>query len=244
MKKQDSGPAKKPVEETANKQAKIGSVEIEALAHNVARLVEEGGKALAAYMKPREEGKIKSEAAEDIADMVKTIGQILEYWLSDPERALQLQTSLGRAFSTCTRSRPNAWPAKRRSRRPRPIRRTSASPIRTGRKTSSSISSSSSICSPCNGPRSWCATPRSTSTRGRRLPSTSSRSPTRSRRRISSSPTPSCCARRSIRRRKTWCAACTCSPRTSRPGKASQDHAIGASAPSRSAAISRSLPAR
>jgi polyhydroxyalkanoate synthase len=98
MKKQDSGPAKKPVEETANKQAKIGSVEIEALAHNVARLVEEGGKALAAYMKPREEGKIKSEAAEDIADMVKTIGQILEYWLSDPERALQLQTSLGRAF--------------------------------------------------------------------------------------------------------------------------------------------------
>ena len=98
MKKQDTGPAKKPVEEAANKQAKIGSVEIEALAHNVARLVEEGGKALAAYMKPREEGKIKSEAAEDIADMVKTIGQILEYWLSDPERALQLQTSLGRAF--------------------------------------------------------------------------------------------------------------------------------------------------
>jgi len=98
MKKRSTAPAKEPVKETARDQAKIGSVEIEALAHNVARLVEEGGKALAAYLKPREEGKIKSEAAEDIADMVKTVGQILEYWLSDPERALELQTSLGRAF--------------------------------------------------------------------------------------------------------------------------------------------------
>ena len=102
MKKQDTGLAKEPVKEAAKDKAKaqtkIGSVEIEALAHNVARLVEEGGKALAAYMKPREEGKIKTEAAEDVADMVKTVGQVLEYWVSDPERALELQSSLGRAF--------------------------------------------------------------------------------------------------------------------------------------------------
>ena len=98
MKKRSTAPAKQPVKETTKEQAKIGSVEVEALARNVARLVEEGGKALAAYLKPREEGKIKSEAAEDIADVVKTVGQILEYWLSDPERALELQTSLGRAF--------------------------------------------------------------------------------------------------------------------------------------------------
>ncbi len=98
MKKRSTAPVKEPVNDIAKDQPKIGSVEIEALAHNIARLVEEGGKALAAYMKPREEGKIKSEAAEDIADVVKTVGLILEYWLSDPERALQLQTSLGRAF--------------------------------------------------------------------------------------------------------------------------------------------------
>jgi polyhydroxyalkanoate synthase len=30
--------------------------------------------------------------------MVKTVCQILEYWLSDPERALELQSSLGRAY--------------------------------------------------------------------------------------------------------------------------------------------------
>jgi polyhydroxyalkanoate synthase len=98
MKKRSGEPAVEPVKETAKAQPKIGSGEIEILSRNIARLVEEGGKALAAYLRPREEGKIKSEMAEDVADMVKTVGQILEYWLSDPERALELQTSLGRAF--------------------------------------------------------------------------------------------------------------------------------------------------
>jgi polyhydroxyalkanoate synthase len=78
--------------------AKIGEVDISAFAHNVARMVEEGGKALAAYMKPREEGKIKSELAENVTDVVKTIGQVTEYWLSDPKRAVELQASLGRAY--------------------------------------------------------------------------------------------------------------------------------------------------
>ena len=30
--------------------------------------------------------------------MVKTIGQVAEYWLSDPQRSVELQTSLGRAY--------------------------------------------------------------------------------------------------------------------------------------------------
>ena len=61
-------------------------------------MIEEGGKALAAYMKPREEGKIKGELADDVTDVVKTVGQVAEYWLSDPQRAVELQTSLGRAY--------------------------------------------------------------------------------------------------------------------------------------------------
>jgi len=75
-----------------------GSVDIEAFSRNIARLIEEGGKALAAYMKPREEGKIKGEIAEDITDAVKSIGRVIEYWVSDPRRALELQTTLGRAY--------------------------------------------------------------------------------------------------------------------------------------------------
>ncbi len=78
--------------------AKIGSVDYEAFGRNLARMIEEGGKALAAYMKPREEGKIKGEMADDIADVVKTVGQVAEYWLSDPQRSVELQTSLGRAY--------------------------------------------------------------------------------------------------------------------------------------------------
>jgi polyhydroxyalkanoate synthase len=78
--------------------AKVGNVDVEALSRNIARLIEEGGKALAAYLKPREEGKIKGEVAEDIADAVKSIGRVAEYWMSDPRRALELQTSLGRAY--------------------------------------------------------------------------------------------------------------------------------------------------
>jgi len=78
--------------------AKVGDVDIEALSRNLARLVEEGGKALAAYLKPREEGKIRSDVAEGLTDAVKTVGRVAEYWLSDPQRAIELQTSLGRAY--------------------------------------------------------------------------------------------------------------------------------------------------
>ena len=84
--------------DSAKGSVKIGDIDVELLARNLARMIEEGGKALAAYMKPREEGKLKSELSEDVADMVKTVGQVAEYWLSDPQRALELQSSLGRAY--------------------------------------------------------------------------------------------------------------------------------------------------
>ena len=91
-------PIKEPAKEAAKETPAIGSAEVEVFAHNIARMVEEGGKALSAYLRPREEGKIKSEMADSVTDVVKTIGQVLEYWLADPQRALELQTSLGRAF--------------------------------------------------------------------------------------------------------------------------------------------------
>ena len=78
--------------------AQVGAVDIEAFAKNLARMVEEGGKALAAYLKPREEGQVKAEPADEIADVVKTLGQVAEYWLSDPQRAVELQSRLGKAY--------------------------------------------------------------------------------------------------------------------------------------------------
>jgi poly[(R)-3-hydroxyalkanoate] polymerase subunit PhaC len=76
---------------------KSGSVDIEAFAKNIARMVEEGGRAMAAYLKPREEGRLEDEQAE-LMDIVKTLGKVAEYWLADPQRALELQTSLGKSY--------------------------------------------------------------------------------------------------------------------------------------------------
>ena len=74
------------------------AVDIERFSRNIARMVEEGGKALAAYLKPREQGDIKIEPADEIADVVKTFGQVAEYWLSDPQRATEIQSNLGKAY--------------------------------------------------------------------------------------------------------------------------------------------------
>src|ERR1700687_4481778 len=97
MDKATNEPTKEAAKEAAKEPTKIGDVDIEALARNLARMIEEGGKALAAYIKPREDGTIKGELAEDVTDVVKTVGQVAEYWISDPQRAVELQASLGRA---------------------------------------------------------------------------------------------------------------------------------------------------
>jgi polyhydroxyalkanoate synthase len=75
-----------------------GTVDVEAFARNVARLVEEGGKAMAAYLKPREDGRHGNEGADEIAEIVKTLGHVSEYWLSDPQRAVEVQSKLGKAY--------------------------------------------------------------------------------------------------------------------------------------------------
>jgi polyhydroxyalkanoate synthase len=76
----------------------VGAVDVEQFSKNFARLIEEGGKALAAYLKPREEGQIKAEVADEVTDAVKTIGHVAQYWLSDPQRAVELQSSLAKAY--------------------------------------------------------------------------------------------------------------------------------------------------
>jgi polyhydroxyalkanoate synthase subunit PhaC len=75
-----------------------GKVDIEAFSRNLARLIEEGGKALAAYVKPHEAAGAQAALSDEVTDVIKTLGEVLEYWLSDPQRAVQLQTSLGKAY--------------------------------------------------------------------------------------------------------------------------------------------------
>jgi polyhydroxyalkanoate synthase len=76
----------------------VGPVEIELFAQNLARTVEEGGKALAAYLRPREEAQGQAYLADEVTDVVKTLGQVAQYWLAEPARAVELQASLGKAY--------------------------------------------------------------------------------------------------------------------------------------------------
>jgi polyhydroxyalkanoate synthase len=80
------------------KKAQGGGFDVEAFSSNLARMIEEGGKALAAYIKPREDGRIKGDLAQDVTEIVGTLGHVADYWLSDPKRALELQSSLGNAY--------------------------------------------------------------------------------------------------------------------------------------------------
>ena len=75
-----------------------GEFDVETFAHNLALMVEEGGKALAAYLKPREEGGASPAFTGELTEVVKTFNQVADYWLSDPGRALALQSKLGRDY--------------------------------------------------------------------------------------------------------------------------------------------------
>src|SRR5215212_8972519 len=76
----------------------VAGAHYEALGRNIARMIEEGGRALAAYMKPREEGKVQRDSAAEWTDLVKTLGRVMEYWLADPARTVELQSTLGKSY--------------------------------------------------------------------------------------------------------------------------------------------------
>ncbi|WP_199581042.1 class I poly(R)-hydroxyalkanoic acid synthase [Bradyrhizobium sp. MOS003] len=70
----------------------------EAFAMNVARAMENGGKALAAYLKPRESGEVQDRPPTELTEVVKTFTSVAEYWLSDTSRSSDLQTKLAKDY--------------------------------------------------------------------------------------------------------------------------------------------------
>jgi polyhydroxyalkanoate synthase subunit PhaC len=74
------------------------ALDVEALAHNIAQAIEQGGKALAAYMTPRQSGEIKTTIAAEIGEMARSIGRVVDYYLADPQRAFAAQTALSKQF--------------------------------------------------------------------------------------------------------------------------------------------------
>ena len=70
----------------------------EAFAMNLARAMEGGGQALAAYLKPREQGESKDKPPNELGEVIKTFTTVADYWLSDKTRAAELQMKLGKAY--------------------------------------------------------------------------------------------------------------------------------------------------
>ncbi len=67
----------------------------DAFAQNLARALEQAGKAAAAYLKPRETGEAKTDVAtEELAIVTKTLAHVGEWWLADPARTIHAQQRL------------------------------------------------------------------------------------------------------------------------------------------------------
>ena len=60
--------------------------------------METSGQALAAYLKPREDGEPKDKPPSEIGEVIKTFTKVAEYWLTDQQRAEDLQTRMGKAY--------------------------------------------------------------------------------------------------------------------------------------------------
>jgi polyhydroxyalkanoate synthase len=70
----------------------------EAFALNLAKAMESSGQALAAYLKPREGGEVKDKPPNELTEVIKTLGAVAEYWMSDNDRTTELQTKIAKAY--------------------------------------------------------------------------------------------------------------------------------------------------
>ncbi len=74
--------------------------DFEKLSRNVARFVQESGKAMAAMWKPVETGTATPQVgpSPELADVFATLGRVAEYYATDARRALEAQTALSTKF--------------------------------------------------------------------------------------------------------------------------------------------------
>ncbi|MCB8837852.1 class I poly(R)-hydroxyalkanoic acid synthase [Aurantimonas sp. VKM B-3413] len=72
----------------------------EAFTLNMARMLEQIGKAAAAWVAPREKGEPVDSSPIPMAELVQTLSRVSEYWLTDPARAMEAQTSLFAGYLT------------------------------------------------------------------------------------------------------------------------------------------------
>lgn len=69
----------------------------QAFALNMAKAMENGGKALAAYLQPLQ-AEPRDKPPGEVTELIKTFSVVANYWLSDDKRAADLQMKLGKAY--------------------------------------------------------------------------------------------------------------------------------------------------
>ena len=84
---------------------------------NLASAMENSGRALAAYLKPRENAEPRDNPPNEFAELIKTFSAVAEYWLSDQTRAAELQVEARQGLSRPLGQR-RAPPLRRGGRRP------------------------------------------------------------------------------------------------------------------------------
>ena len=73
--------------------------DIERLATNAARFIEQSGKAVAAYLKPFESGTAgRNDISDTMAVALTAIGKVAEHWMSDPARLAEAQSAISTPF--------------------------------------------------------------------------------------------------------------------------------------------------
>ena len=130
--------ASEPAQAPPKPEAKPGAAketplpDFDKLSRNVARAIEEGGKALAAFMKPLEIGTAKIGPDEDLTHILSAFGRVAEYYASDAQRVFRAQSALSQSFIDLWGSTLRRLRGERRRRWRRPTPATNALPIPTG----------------------------------------------------------------------------------------------------------------
>ncbi|WP_051230998.1 PHA/PHB synthase family protein [Kaistia adipata] len=66
----------------------------EKFAQNIARMIEGLTRAANTYLKSREDGRLSAETTDDIAEVIRTLAKVVEYWTAEPGRSVQAQSKL------------------------------------------------------------------------------------------------------------------------------------------------------
>jgi polyhydroxyalkanoate synthase len=94
-------PAAEPIsdkkDETPEPKTKTGP-DFERLAVNMAEIIGQGSKMMAAYFQPFQSSQLQTKTSDEVAGIVRTLGRVAEHWLSDPKKTLEAQNAFSSPF--------------------------------------------------------------------------------------------------------------------------------------------------